>query len=103
MASLIPWSDIETKYIKRLKGSSQGRRAYPARLALGSLIIQKKMDLSDEETVLAITENPYLQYFIRLHTFQTEKLFDASSVVHFRKRFDIDFINEINESMKKTK
>lgn len=101
MASLIPWGDIEKEYIKRLGDPSQGSRAYPVRLALGSLIIKKKLGLSDKETVLAITENPYLQYFIGLHAFQEKAPFDASSMTHFRKRFDIDFINEINESIVK--
>src|SRR5690625_669315 len=70
MASLIPWAEIEEEYIKRLGDASQGSKAYSVRLALGSLIIKEKMGLSDEETVLSITENPYLQYFIGLQEFQ---------------------------------
>src|SRR5699024_9539433 len=88
MASIIPWTDVEREYVKRLGDTSQGSRAYPVRLALGSLIIKENMGLSDEETVLAITENPYLQYFIGLHEFHEEAPFDASSMTHFRKRFD---------------
>jgi len=97
MASLIPWAEIEEEYIKRLGDASQGSKAYSVRLALGSLIIKEKMGLSDEETVLSITENPYLQYFIGLHAFQEKAPFDSSSMTHFRKRFDADFINELNE------
>src|SRR5699024_6104209 len=51
--------------------------------------------------VHSITENPYLQYFIGLHEFQEKAPFDASSMTHFRKRFDADFINEINETIVK--
>ena len=36
------------------------------RIALGALIIQEKLGSSDEERVLNITENPYLQYFLDL-------------------------------------
>src|SRR5699024_4985122 len=97
MASLIPWAEIEADYIKRLGDPNQGKRAYPVRLALGSLMIKEKLGLSDEETVLAITENPYLQYFIGLHSFQEKAPFDSSSMTHFRKRFDADFINRLNE------
>ncbi|WP_343751488.1 IS5 family transposase, partial [Lentibacillus halophilus] len=97
MASLIPWADIEDEYVKRLGDTSQGSRAYPVRLALGSLIIKEKLGLSDEETVQAITENPYLQYFLGLHEFQEEAPFDASSMTYFRKRFDADLINDLNE------
>src|SRR5699024_12550609 len=76
---------------------NQGKKAYPVRLALGSLMIKEKLGLSDDETVLAITENPYLQYFIGLHVFQEKAPFDPSSMTHFRKRFDADFINNLNE------
>src|SRR5699024_10793242 len=69
----------------------------PVRLALGSLMIKEKLGLSDDETVLASTENPYLQYFIGLHVFQEKAPFDPSSMTHFRKRFDADFINNLNE------
>src|SRR5690625_182548 len=99
MASLIPWAEIEEEYIKRLGDASQGSKAYSVRLALGSLIIKEKMGLSDEETVLAITENPYLQYFIGLHEFHEEAPFDPSSMTHFRKRFDAEFINHLNEQI----
>src|SRR5699024_9793296 len=97
IASIIPWAEVESEYIKRLGKHNEGKKAYPVRLALGSLIIKEKMGLSDEETVLAITENPYLQYFIGLQEFQQKKPFDASSMTHFRKRFDADFINDMNE------
>lgn len=97
MASLIPWAEVEVEYVKSLGDPNQGSRAYPVRLALGSLIIKEKLGLSDEETVLSITENPYLQYFIGLHEFQEKAPFDASSMTHFRKRFDADFINDLNE------
>jgi len=97
MASIIPWAEVEAEYVKRLGDSNQGSKAYPVRLALGSLIIKEKLGLSDEETVHSITENPYLQYFIGLHEFQEKEPFDASSMTHFRKRFDAGFINEISE------
>lgn len=97
MASLIPWAEIESEYVQRLGDTKQGTKAYPVRLALGSLIIKEKLGLSDEETVLTITENPYLQYFIGLHAFQEKAPFDSSSLTHFRKRFEADFVNNINE------
>src|SRR5699024_6220108 len=36
-------------------------------------------------------------YFIGLHVFQEKAPFDPSSMTHFRKRFDADFINNLNE------
>src|SRR5699024_7730565 len=66
IASLLHWAEIEPDYIKRLGDPYQGKKAYPVRLALGSLLIKEKLVLSDDETVLAITEKPYLQYYIGL-------------------------------------
>ena len=38
--------------------------AKPARMALGAHIIKEKLQLSDEETVEAILESPYLQFLL---------------------------------------
>lgn len=97
MASLVPWNEVEEEYIKTLGDTKQGSKAYNVRLALGSLIIKERLGLSDEETVEAITENPYLQYFIGLHSFQQAAPFHSSSMTHFRKRFNVELINELNE------
>ncbi|MBO0587579.1 MULTISPECIES: IS5 family transposase [unclassified Sporosarcina] len=99
MASLIPWNEVEEAYIETLGDTKQGSKAYNVRLALGSLIIKERLGLSDEETVEAITENPYLQYFIGLHSFQQTAPFHSSSMTHFRKRFNGELINELNESL----
>lgn len=56
----------------------------------GALIIQKKYDYSDRELVEVITENPYLQYFIGLPGYQETPPLDASTLVSFRRRIDID-------------
>jgi len=66
-------------------------------MALGALLIQVKLDLTDEETVNQISENPYLQYFIGLDTFLQTPPFNASTMTNFRKRLKIDDIKEIDE------
>ena len=95
-AETIPWDAIEDKYAK-LFPSNTGMPAKPLRMALGSLLIQKKLDCSDRELVEEITENPYLQYFIGLHGFQTEAPFVPSLLVEFRKRLTDEVLAEINE------
>ena len=40
---------------------------------------------------------PYMQYFLGLHVFQQEPLFDPSMMVHFRKRFPVEEVAKINE------
>jgi hypothetical protein len=42
-------------------------------------------------------ENPYLQYFIELPSFQEKAPFHHSLMTHFRKRLVPDIINEVNE------
>ncbi len=38
-----------------------------------------------------------MQYFLGLQSFQAAPLFDASMMVHFRKRFPVEAIAQINE------
>lgn len=108
LAHQIPWTDVEELYALNFK-SGKGPKALSARVALGSLIIQIKLCLSDEETVLSISENPYLQYFIGLEMYKQEAPFDPSMMTHFRKRLnpenvkEIDsLLHEIQQSKKKT-
>lgn len=98
LADCIPWDELEIKYAA-LFPSDTGKVAKPLRMALGSLIIQKKFQYSDRELVEQITENPYLQYFIGLPGYQEEPPFDPSTLVLFRKRLDVDAIMEANAIM----
>lgn len=93
---LVPWRELEIMYAAKFP-SKVGNVAKPLRVALGSLIIQARKGLSDAKTVQEIKENPYLQYFIGLEAFQSEAPFDSSSMTHFRKRFDADFMEQANE------
>ena len=67
---------------------SLGRPAKDARLVMGAVIINHKLCLSDEETVMQIQENPYLQYFVGFQDYQTEVPFSPTLFVEIRKRMD---------------
>ena len=95
LSKVIPWDLIEEKYAAKF--SDVGAPAKPVRMALGALIIKERLNLADEETLQQIIENPYLQYFIGLHEFKSTAPFDSSMMVHFRKRFDLETMKEINE------
>jgi hypothetical protein len=97
-SSLIPWDAFEEKYSEKFS-DSEGAPAKPFRMALGALIIKQEMGVSDEETVEQILENPYLQYFIGLHSFTNEAPFAATMMVYFRKRITNEILCEINETM----
>jgi hypothetical protein len=70
-------------------------------VALGSLIIKEKLGTSDRETVEQIKENPYLQYFIGQTHYSNDVPFEASLLVRFRERIDVDLVNQINQRMVK--
>ena len=101
MAELIPWEEFEDEYAS-LFSSSKGAPAKSFRLALGALIIKEKLGINDRETVEQIRENPYLQYFMGLSSYSTEAPFDASMLVHFRQRINVDIVGRINKRMVST-
>ena len=98
LADQIPWDQIEDAY-GELFCDDNGCPAKSARMALGALLIKKRLDVSDRETVEQIKENPYLQYFLGLMEYQDATPFDHSMMTHFRKRFDKDILSDINESI----
>ncbi len=71
-------------------------------MALGAAIIQSEFQYADTEVVNQIRENPYLQYFVGIPSYKDEKPFDASSMVHFRKRLSSEILIEINELILKS-
>ena len=85
LSEYVPWDELAEGYYAGLS-SSQGRPAKDARLVIGAVIIKHKLCLSDEETVLQIQENPYLQYFAGLPGYTSEPPFAPSLFVEIRKR-----------------
>lgn len=98
LAAIIPWDKYESRYASKFK-SATGNVAKPFRMALGALIIQKKLGVSDRELVQEICENPYLQYFIGLPGYQEEEPFDPSAMVAFRKRISLDMATLLNDAV----
>jgi len=96
LSQLIPWDDIEKIYMEKFS-PNHGAPAKPLRMALGSLLIKEKCGFTDEETVEQIKENPYLQYFIGMNEYSNKEPFEASMMVHFRKRLSSETMSEINE------
>ena len=101
LANSLPWDEIERIYNKRLDNQHCGAGNKPARMIIGALIIKHKMNLSDEETIQAIVENPYMQYFVGLDRFTSEPVFNSSLFVYIRKRIDVDSLNDMTLSLMK--
>jgi hypothetical protein len=100
MSKMIPWEEYEEEYAKNFT-EEKGAPAKSFRMALGALIIKEMLGISDRETVEQIKENPYLQYFIGMESYSSEEAFNASMMVHFRKRIGMELINKINKEMVK--
>jgi len=100
LAKLVPWEQFESEYAEQFS-QGQGAPAKPFRMALGALIIKEKLGISDEETVEQIRENPYLQYFLGLSEYSDKAPFEASMMVHFRKRLNLEIVGRINERIVK--
>ena len=96
LSGIMPWEQIEEIYIGTMSEET-GRPAISSRIAFGSLYIEEYCHLTDEETVQNLQENPYMQYFVGLHEFQPEPLFNPYMMVHFRKRFPVEDVAKINE------
>nr|WP_281278008.1 transposase [Paenibacillus rhizophilus] len=90
LAKLIPWNKAEEKYIQTLGSPIVGQKAYPVRVALGSLLIKERLGLSDRETTLQIMENPYLQYFLGYDGYVDEEPFHHSHFFRFSGNWQTD-------------
>lgn len=96
LGDTLPWDEIEKLYNKRLNNGKRGAGNKSARMIVGALVIKHKMNLSDEETILAIQENPYMQYFVGLSEFTDKPIFDSSLFVTIRKRLGTSDFNDMS-------
>jgi len=96
LTRIMPWEKIDQIYSVNFK-ESRGQIAKSSRLAFAALYIQRQLAITDEETVNQIQETPSMQYFCGFESYSTEKPFDSSLMVHFRKRLTAEMIKEISE------
>ena len=99
----LPWDKIERIYNARLNNKIRGAGNKPARLIIGAVLIKHKMNLSDDETIEAIRENPYMQYMLGLSEFTDQPVFDPSLFVPIRKRLGTVDFNSMSEELLKAR
>ena len=99
LASVIPWEELEDEYAKNF--SDIGRPALDGRLITGAICIKHKKKISDEEVQEEIQENPYLQAFCGLDSFNTKSLFDRSSLSKLRKRLGEEYFKKMEKAILK--
>lgn len=91
----LPWDKLVQIYVKHF--SDIGSVSINPRIVIGSLIIKHKLNLSDEETVQIIEENPYMQYFLGFDEFSPEAPFSPSLFVEWRKKLGNDTFNDFTD------
>jgi len=98
LAEVIPWEALSAPYKNRMS-ANQGRPGKPARLVIGALIIKHKLNLSDEETVLQIQENHYLQFFCGFGEYMDTPPFVPSLFVEIRKRMGVEVFEAFEQAI----
>jgi hypothetical protein len=97
-SDVIPWDGLAARYYSTMN-SNKGCPCKDARLVIGALIIKHKLTLSDEETVLQIQENPYLQYFVGFSCYRDEPPFASCLFVEIRKRMGEEVFASFKEAI----
>lgn len=98
LSRIIPWDELSAIYHKAMS-ADQGRPGIDARRIIGAMIIKHKLVLSDEETVLQIQENAYLQYLLGYTSYEAEPVFSPTLFVEIRKRLGNDQFNEMSTAI----
>ena len=98
LSSITPWDDLVREYIKSLN-PKYGTPGLNPRVAVGSLIVKHKLNLSDEEIVRIIQENVFIQYFLGLDRYHPKPLFHPSVFVDLRKRMGIANYDRVSQKI----
>lgn len=96
LADIIPWDKLVSVYGKKFSWQ-EGRKAINPRIVIGAFIIKHKLNISDEECVENIRENPYMQFFLGLDTFHDAPLFSPTAFVEWRKQLGEDTFDAFNK------
>jgi len=84
LSNKIDWNYFEHDFAQYY--SHTGQPAMPIRLMVGSLLLKRIYNLSDERLCETWAMNPYMQYFCGMAHFEHQFPCDPSDFVHFRKR-----------------
>lgn len=99
LSNQVPWDSIVNVYTKQLNNKTTGASNVNGRVVLGALMIKHMCNLSDEETILQIQENMYMQYFLGYSSYSNETPFDSSLFVQIRKRLGVEELSAINQQI----
>lgn len=93
LSGSIDWKYFENDFSQYY--SDTGQPAMPIRLMVGSLMLKRIYNLSDERLCEAWAMNPYMQYFCGMAHFEYQFPSDPSDFVHFRNRIGESGVQKI--------
>ena len=93
LSGAIDWKYFENNFSQYY--SHTGQPAMPIRLMVGSLMLKRIYNLSDERLCEAWAMNPYMQYFCGMAYFEYQFPCDPSDFVHFRNRIGESGVQKI--------
>ncbi len=85
----LSWDEIECIYNSKLNNKHVRAGNKLVRVVIKALIVNHKMEFSDEGTIEAIRENPYMQYMLGFSEFTDKQVFDASLFITVHKRLGV--------------
>lgn len=94
LANSIDWSVFGAAFSKHYS-ATMGKPSKPIRLMVSLLILKQLRNLSDENLVVAWSENLYFQYFGGEQYFVPKEPCSSTELVEFRKRIDIEGVELI--------
>ena len=93
LSDKIDWNYFEKDFSRYY--SNTGQPSMPIRLMVGSLMLKRIYNLSDERLCESWSMNPYMQYFCGEAKFKHQFPCDPSDFVHFRHRIGEDGIEKV--------
>lgn len=94
LAHTVDWSVFETAFSKHYS-TKMGKPAKPIRLMVSLLILKQVRNHSDENLVVAWSENLYYQYFSGEQCFVPKEPCSSTELVEFRKRIGAEGVELI--------
>ena len=94
LANVIDWNFFDANFSKYYS-SKMGKPAKPIRLMVSLLLLKQLRNLSDENIVLAWSENLYFQYFSGEEYFIPNAPCSPTELVEFRKRIGVEGVELI--------
>ncbi|MDH5475443.1 MAG: IS5 family transposase [Cyclobacteriaceae bacterium] len=98
LAGFLPWDELVSIYKKRFS-TTMGAGSIDPRYIIGAFIIKHKLGLTDDETLLTISENPYMQFFMGLDHYQPDQLFSPTLFVEMRKKLGDQTFDEFSTTI----